>query len=145
MTEKYPPALRISQLDALELDRSLVELLTSQLQLCLKHKVLGKNVSSVEPHLRALLCGALLYKTLWKSGVTVGQKLLSLRYVSNFSRQQLPWQGSKMYSYFKGTRAVTTSDFCLRKSALRSCCRCFSRSAGISSPGIFRSCAVSIP
>lgn len=73
------PVLRISQLDALELDSCLDQLLWTQFSQCFQNCRPGV-LTPVEPELRALLHLLLWRFTLYSSNATVGQSLLSLRY-----------------------------------------------------------------
>ena len=95
MTTKRPvAALRVAQLDTVELDSSAIRLLSTQLQACFKHKLNGYDLMQVEPHLRAVMYVLFLYSTLWKNGQTIGQKLLRLRYASdNFFLKC--WEGGR--------------------------------------------------
>lgn len=71
--------LRISQLDALELDSALEQLLWNQFSQCFQNCRPGL-LTPLEPELRALLHLLLWRFTLYSSSATVGQSLLSLRY-----------------------------------------------------------------
>lgn len=73
------PVLRISQLDALELDSALEQLLWTQFSQCFQNCRPGL-LTPLEPELRALLQLLLWRFTLFYSSTTVGQSLLSLRY-----------------------------------------------------------------
>lgn len=73
------PVLRISQLDALELDSALEQLLWSQFSQCFQSCRPGL-LTPLEPELRALLQLLLWRFTLYSDSATVGQSLLSLRY-----------------------------------------------------------------
>lgn len=73
------PVLRISQLDALELDSALEQLLWTQFSLCFQNCRPGL-LTPLEPELRALLQLLLWRFTLYSNSATVGQSLLSLRY-----------------------------------------------------------------
>ncbi|XP_041825003.1 peroxisome biogenesis factor 2 isoform X2 [Melanotaenia boesemani] len=81
------PVLRISQLDALELDSSLEQLLWTQFSQCFQNCRPGV-LTPLEPELRALLHLLLWRFTLYSSNATVGQSLLSLRYHSKSSSSQ---------------------------------------------------------
>ncbi|KAL7373704.1 hypothetical protein ABVT39_013035 [Epinephelus coioides] len=80
-TEADPqtPVLRISQLDALELDSALEQLVWTQFSQCFQNFRPGL-LTPLEPELRALLHLLLWRFTLYSSSATVGQSLLSLRY-----------------------------------------------------------------
>ncbi|XP_044033233.1 peroxisome biogenesis factor 2 isoform X2 [Siniperca chuatsi] len=73
------PVLRISQLDALELDSALEQLVWAQFSQCFQNCRPGL-LTPLEPELRALLQLLLWRFTLYSSSATVGQSLLSLRY-----------------------------------------------------------------
>ncbi|XP_035511677.1 peroxisome biogenesis factor 2 isoform X2 [Morone saxatilis] len=78
------PVLRISQLDALELDSALEQLLWTQFSQCFQNCRPGL-LTPLEPELRALLQLLLWRFTLYSSSATVGQSLLSLRYHNTLS------------------------------------------------------------
>ncbi|XP_030254686.1 peroxisome biogenesis factor 2 isoform X1 [Sparus aurata] len=78
------PVLRISQLDALELDSALEQLLWTQFSQCFQNYRPGL-LTPLEPELRALLQLLLWRFTLYSSNATVGQSLLSLRYHNTLS------------------------------------------------------------
>lgn len=78
------PVLRISQLDALELDSTLEQLVWTQFSLCFQNFRPGL-LTPLEPELRALLQLLLWRFTLYSSSATVGQSLLSLRYHNTLS------------------------------------------------------------
>lgn len=73
------PVLRINQLDALELDSALEQLLWTHFSQCFQNCRPGL-LTPAEPELRALLQLLLWRFTLYSSGATVGQSLLSMRY-----------------------------------------------------------------
>ncbi|XP_028288901.1 peroxisome biogenesis factor 2 isoform X2 [Parambassis ranga] len=78
------PVLRISQLDALELDSALEQLVWTQFSQCFQNCRPGL-LTPLEPELRVLLHLLLWRFTLYSSSATVGQSLLSLRYHSTFT------------------------------------------------------------
>lgn len=78
------PVLRISQLDAVELDSALEQLLWTQFSQCFQNCRPGL-LTPLEPELRALLQLLLWRFTLYSRSATVGQSLLSLRYHNNLS------------------------------------------------------------
>ncbi|KAI3355183.1 hypothetical protein L3Q82_018037 [Scortum barcoo] len=78
------PVLRISQLDALELDSALEQLVWTQFSQCFQNCRPGL-LTPLEPELRALLQLLLWRFTLYSNSNTVGQSLLSLRYHSVLS------------------------------------------------------------
>uniref|UniRef100_A0A3B3HV65 Peroxisome biogenesis factor 2 n=1 Tax=Oryzias latipes TaxID=8090 RepID=A0A3B3HV65_ORYLA len=77
--DPHIPVLRISQLDALELDAALEQLLWTRFSHCFQNCRPGL-LTPVEPELRALLYLLLWRFTLYSNSATVGQSLLSLRY-----------------------------------------------------------------
>nr|XP_061810175.1 peroxisome biogenesis factor 2-like [Nerophis lumbriciformis] len=78
------PVLRISQLDALELDSALEQLLWTQFSHCFQNFRPGL-LTPLEPELKALLQLLLWRFTLYPDSTTVGQSLLSLRYRNTLS------------------------------------------------------------
>ncbi|CAL1596804.1 unnamed protein product [Knipowitschia caucasica] len=83
-SEAVNPVLRISQLDALELDSSLEQLMWSQFSLCFQNLRPGL-LTPVEPELRALLQLLLWKFTLYPNSATVGQSILNVRYHNSLS------------------------------------------------------------
>ncbi|XP_028826089.1 peroxisome biogenesis factor 2 [Denticeps clupeoides] len=73
------PVLRISQLDAFELDAALEQLVWSQFSQCFQHFKPGL-LTPVEPELKALLQLLLWRFTVYSHGATAGQSLLNIRY-----------------------------------------------------------------
>ncbi|TSK98493.1 Peroxisome biogenesis factor 2 [Bagarius yarrelli] len=71
--------LRISQLDAFELDEALEQLVWSQFTRCFRHFKPGL-LTRVEPEIKALLQLLVWRFTVYSSSATVGQMLLNLRY-----------------------------------------------------------------
>ncbi|XP_051970824.1 peroxisome biogenesis factor 2-like [Xyrauchen texanus] len=91
--------LRISQLDAFELDGALEQLVWSQFTQCFLHFKPGL-LTPVEPELKALLQLLLWRFTVYSNSATVGQSLLNIRYKNalisgqkyrSMSRQQKLW------------------------------------------------------
>ncbi|XP_072234278.1 peroxisome biogenesis factor 2 isoform X1 [Leuresthes tenuis] len=82
--DPHTPVLRISQLDALELDSALEQLLWTQFSQCFQNCRPGV-LTPIEPELRALLHLLLWRFTLYSRSTTVGQSMLSLRYHSTSS------------------------------------------------------------
>ncbi|XP_061522518.1 peroxisome biogenesis factor 2 isoform X2 [Phycodurus eques] len=78
------PVLRITQLDALELDSALEQLLWTQFSHCFQNFHPGL-LTPLEPELKALLQLLLWRFTLYPDSTTVGQSLLSLRYHNTLS------------------------------------------------------------
>lgn len=74
-----PRVLRISQLDAFELDGALEQLVWSQFSLCFQHFKPGL-LTPFEPELKALLQLLLWRFTVYSHSATAGQALLSVRY-----------------------------------------------------------------
>ncbi|TRY92209.1 hypothetical protein DNTS_022623 [Danionella cerebrum] len=71
--------LRISQLDAFELDAALEQLVWSQFTQCFQHFKPGL-LTPVEPELKALLQLLLWRFTVYSNSATVGQSMLNIRY-----------------------------------------------------------------
>ncbi|XP_060755740.1 peroxisome biogenesis factor 2 [Neoarius graeffei] len=71
--------LRISQLDAFELDDALEQLVWSQFSRCFQHFKPGL-LTGVEPELKALLQLLVWRFTVYSRSATVGQTLLNIRY-----------------------------------------------------------------
>ncbi|XP_026860245.2 peroxisome biogenesis factor 2 [Electrophorus electricus] len=93
------PVLRISQLDAFELDAALEQLVWAQFSRCFQHLRPGL-LTPGEPELRALLQLLIWSFTVYSNSATVGQTLLHIRYRSTLvpgphpgpmSRQQKLW------------------------------------------------------
>uniref|UniRef100_A0A8C6T751 RING-type E3 ubiquitin transferase (cysteine targeting) n=1 Tax=Neogobius melanostomus TaxID=47308 RepID=A0A8C6T751_9GOBI len=78
------PVLRISQLDALELDSSLEQLMWSQFSRCFQNFRPGL-LTPAEPELRALLHLLVWKFTLYPNSATVGQSILNVRYHNTLS------------------------------------------------------------
>ncbi|XP_061821515.1 peroxisome biogenesis factor 2 [Nerophis lumbriciformis] len=78
------PVLRISQLDALELDSALEQLLWTQFSQCFQNFRPGL-LTPLEPELKALLQLLLWRFTLYPNSTTVGQSILSLHYHNTLS------------------------------------------------------------
>ncbi|XP_062376982.1 peroxisome biogenesis factor 2 [Sardina pilchardus] len=84
-----PPArvLRISQLDAFELDGALEQLVWSQFSQCFQHFTPGL-LTPFEPELKALLQLLLWRFTVYSQSATAGQTLLRIRYRDAVSRSR---------------------------------------------------------
>ncbi|XP_058501414.1 peroxisome biogenesis factor 2 isoform X1 [Solea solea] len=82
--ELQTPVLRITQLDALELDSALEQLVWTQFSQCFQNFRPGL-LTPVEPELRALLHLLVWRFTLYSSSTTVGQSLLNLHYHNTLS------------------------------------------------------------
>lgn len=94
-----PRVLRVSQLDAFELDDALEQLVWSQFARCFQHFKPGL-LTRMEPELKALLQLLVWRFTVYSSSATVGQTLLNIRYHNtliagqkyrSLSRQQKLW------------------------------------------------------
>ncbi|XP_018609432.2 peroxisome biogenesis factor 2 isoform X1 [Scleropages formosus] len=81
------PVLRVSQLDAFELDAALEQLLWSQFYQCFQHLRPGL-LTPFEPELKALLQLLLWRFTVYSKSATVGQALLNIRYKNDLSQAQ---------------------------------------------------------
>uniref|UniRef100_A0A3P8VF40 Peroxisome biogenesis factor 2 n=1 Tax=Cynoglossus semilaevis TaxID=244447 RepID=A0A3P8VF40_CYNSE len=81
------PVLRITQLDALELDSSLEQLVWTQFSQCFQNFRPG-ILTPVEPELRTLLHLLLWRFTLYSKCASVGQSLLNLHYHNTLFLQQ---------------------------------------------------------
>ncbi|XP_069777265.1 peroxisome biogenesis factor 2 isoform X2 [Narcine bancroftii] len=84
-----PPAtvLRISQLDAFELDRALEQLVWSQFTQCFQYFKPGL-LTNFEPELKTFLQLLLWRFTVYSQNATVGQTLLNIRYKNDLSQGQ---------------------------------------------------------
>lgn len=82
--ELQTPVLRITQLDALELDSSLEQLVWTQFSQCFQNFRPG-ILTPVEPELRTLLHLLLWRFTLYSKCASVGQSLLNLHYHNTLS------------------------------------------------------------
>lgn len=92
-------ALRISQLDALELNKALEQLVWSQFTQCF-HGFKPGLLASLEPELKALLWLFLWRFTLYSKNATVGQSVLNIQYKNDFSptlRSQPPSRNQKLW------------------------------------------------
>ncbi|XP_066577752.1 peroxisome biogenesis factor 2 isoform X1 [Amia ocellicauda] len=81
------PVLRISQLDAFELDTALEQLVWSQFTQCFQHFKPG-HLTPFEPELKAFLQLLLWRFTIYSQSATVGQALLNIRYKNDLSQAQ---------------------------------------------------------
>ncbi|XP_014666832.1 PREDICTED: peroxisome biogenesis factor 2-like [Priapulus caudatus] len=89
--------LRVSQLDASQLDGDLLELLREQCALALKYCHHPGAVASLRPELDALLRLLVWRFSLYAHGATVGQDLLDVRYVD--ARSGAPIARMQMFAY----------------------------------------------
>lgn len=81
------PVLRVSVLDAYELNRALEQLVWSQFTHCF-HGFKPGLLTHVEPELKALIQLLLWRFTIYSQSATVGQTILNIRYKNNFSQAQ---------------------------------------------------------
>ncbi|XP_043921762.1 peroxisome biogenesis factor 2 [Protopterus annectens] len=81
------PVLRVSQLDAYELNRALEQLVWAQFTHCFQGFKPGL-LTYVEPELKALLQLLLWRFTVYSQSATVGQTILSIRYKNNLAQTQ---------------------------------------------------------
>uniref|UniRef100_UPI00398F3D6F peroxisome biogenesis factor 2 isoform X1 n=2 Tax=Pristiophorus japonicus TaxID=55135 RepID=UPI00398F3D6F len=81
------PVLRISQLDAFELDRALEQLVWSQFAQCFQCFKPGL-LTYFEPELKAFLQLLLWRFTVYSQNATIGQTLLNIRYKNDLSQGQ---------------------------------------------------------
>ncbi|XP_005997477.1 peroxisome biogenesis factor 2 [Latimeria chalumnae] len=81
------PVLRISQLDAFELNRALEQLVWSQFAQCFQSFKPGL-LTHFEPELKAFLQLLLWRFTVYSQNATVGQTLLNIRYKNDLSQAQ---------------------------------------------------------
>lgn len=91
--------LRISQLDALELNKALEQLVWSQVTQCF-HGFQPGLLARFEPELKALLWLFLWRFTVYSKNATVGQSVLNIQYKNDFSttpRYQPPSQNQKLW------------------------------------------------
>ncbi|KAJ8010825.1 hypothetical protein DPEC_G00079150 [Dallia pectoralis] len=82
--DPHTPVLRISQLDAFELDSALDQLVWNQFSRCFRHLRPGL-LTPVEPDLKALLQLLVWRFTVFPSSATVGQSMMNLRYHNTLS------------------------------------------------------------
>ena len=76
--------LRVSQLDATELDEEIVEMLWTQLSNCARHFTTNL-LYTIKPELTALLRVVLWKYSVLPSGATFGQRMLGLTYAENYN------------------------------------------------------------
>nr|XP_045000291.1 peroxisome biogenesis factor 2 [Jaculus jaculus] len=91
--------LRISQLDALELNKALEQLVWSQFTQCF-HGFKPGLLARLEPEMKALLWLLLWRFTIYSKNATVGQTVLNIQYKSNFSanlKYQPPSKTQKLW------------------------------------------------
>ncbi|XP_036614346.1 peroxisome biogenesis factor 2 [Trichosurus vulpecula] len=86
-TEHTNPVLRISQLDALELNKALEQLVWSQFTHCF-HGFKPGLLARFEPEVKALLWLFLWRFTIYSKNATVGQSIMNIQYKNDFSQTQ---------------------------------------------------------
>ncbi|XP_069098442.1 peroxisome biogenesis factor 2-like [Pleurodeles waltl] len=86
-SEDISPVLRISQLDALELNKALEQLIWSQFTHCFRGFKPG-FLARVEPELKALLWIFLWRFTVFSKNASVGQAIMDIKYRSDLSQTQ---------------------------------------------------------
>uniref|UniRef100_A0A8D0H0Y3 Peroxisome biogenesis factor 2 n=1 Tax=Sphenodon punctatus TaxID=8508 RepID=A0A8D0H0Y3_SPHPU len=85
--ESLNPVLRISQLDALELNKALEQLVWSQFTHCF-HGFKPGLLARFEPEIKAFLWLFLWRFTIYSKNATVGQTVLNIQYKNDFSQMQ---------------------------------------------------------
>ncbi|KAM6318363.1 LOW QUALITY PROTEIN: peroxisome biogenesis factor 2 [Aegotheles albertisi] len=81
------PVLRISQLDALELNKALEQLVWSQFTSCF-HGFKPGVLAHIEPEVKAFLWLVLWRFTIYSKNATVGQAILNIQYKNNLSQTE---------------------------------------------------------
>ncbi|NXP04558.1 PEX2 factor, partial [Thinocorus orbignyianus] len=81
------PVLRISQLDALELNKALEQLVWSQFSSCF-HGFKPGVLAHVEPEVKAFLWLILWRFTVYSKSATVGQAILNIQYKNNLAQSE---------------------------------------------------------
>ncbi|XP_069477336.1 peroxisome biogenesis factor 2 [Ambystoma mexicanum] len=81
------PVLRISQLDALELNKALEQLVWSQFSQCF-HGFKPGLLARIEPEVKALLWIFLWRFTIYSKNATVGQSIMDIHYKNDLSQTQ---------------------------------------------------------
>ncbi|XP_042695913.1 peroxisome biogenesis factor 2 isoform X1 [Centrocercus urophasianus] len=81
------PVLRISQLDALELNKALEQLVWSQFTSCF-HGFKPGVLAHIEPEVKAFLWLLLWRFTIYSKNATVGQAILNIQYKNNLSQTE---------------------------------------------------------
>ncbi|NXT47579.1 PEX2 factor, partial [Pluvianellus socialis] len=85
--ESVNPVLRISQLDALELNKALEQLVWSQFTSCF-HGFKPGVLAQIEPEVKAFLWFILWRFTIYSKNATVGQAILNIQYKNNLSQTE---------------------------------------------------------
>ncbi|XP_010220265.1 PREDICTED: peroxisome biogenesis factor 2, partial [Tinamus guttatus] len=81
------PVLRISQLDALELNKALEQLVWSQFTSCF-HGFKPGILAHLEPEVKAFLWLLMWRFTVYSKNATVGQAILNIQYKNNLSQTE---------------------------------------------------------
>lgn len=87
--------LRVSQLDALELDKEILEMLWSQLSNCARHLPVN-TLYTVKPEVTALLRLVLWKYSVVATGATFGQQMLGLTYSKSYNSSSSASRASLM-------------------------------------------------
>ncbi|XP_069931352.1 peroxisome biogenesis factor 2 isoform X5 [Oryctolagus cuniculus] len=98
-TKSANRVLRISQLDALELNKALEQLVWSQFTQCF-HGFKPGLLAHFEPEVKAFLWLFLWRFTIYSKNATVGQSVLNIRYKNDFSsnlKYQPPSKNQKLW------------------------------------------------
>lgn len=98
-TKRTSRVLRISQLDALELNKALEQLVWSQFTQCF-HGFKPGLLAHFEPEAKALLWLFLWRFTIYSKNATVGQSVLNIQYKNDFSpnlKYQPPSKNQKLW------------------------------------------------
>ncbi|XP_036743372.2 peroxisome biogenesis factor 2 isoform X3 [Manis pentadactyla] len=98
-TKRTSRVLRISQLDALELNKALEQLVWSQFTQCF-HGFKPGLLAHFEPEAKALLWLFLWRFTIYSKNATVGQSILNIQYKNDFSpnlKYQPPSKNQKLW------------------------------------------------
>ncbi|OCT76914.1 peroxisome biogenesis factor 2 [Xenopus laevis] len=82
--EEINPVLRISQLDAIELNKALEQLIWSQFSSCFQGFKPGL-LTRFEPEIKASLCLFLWRYTIYTKNATVGQTILNMQYKNDLA------------------------------------------------------------
>uniref|UniRef100_H2ZF05 RING-type E3 ubiquitin transferase (cysteine targeting) n=1 Tax=Ciona savignyi TaxID=51511 RepID=H2ZF05_CIOSA len=98
-TMDLPPALRVAQLDMSHLDDYLMQQFSNKLTECFRYPIFESAAVKLEPCVRTTLYGLLLHQTLLKSGQTIGQKLLGIKYHTKSLKLLKLWCGIMLLNY----------------------------------------------
>uniref|UniRef100_A0A8C6DCN2 Peroxisome biogenesis factor 2 n=1 Tax=Moschus moschiferus TaxID=68415 RepID=A0A8C6DCN2_MOSMO len=94
--ERTNRVLRISQLDALELNKALEQLVWSQFTQCF-HGFKPGLLARFEPEVKAFLWLFLWRFTIYSKNATVGQSVLNIQYQNDLSPNQPPSRNQKLW------------------------------------------------